>query len=261
MLPLGEGPDIFISANDVLGGLVADGLVEPLDLTSVADDFAQGAIDAFTFGGLTYALPYATESVALIRNTDLVPEAPATFEELEEIALALVASGDAEIPLAVQAGGGAPYHYFPLYSAFGGYVFGINADGSFNFEDVGLASEAGLAAADAFAGVGSERAARLGHHLRHHAREVRRRLGAVRDHRPVGAAQLRGRELRGRADPVFRVGSPGVSLWRRNLGRFGRRRRPHLVQGRDRRADQEHGAAARRLPRSGPSASAPRVVD
>jgi len=153
--PLGEGPDIFISANDVLGGLVADGLVEPLDLTSVADDFAQGAIDAFTFGGLAYALPYATESVALIRNTDLVPEAPATFEELEEIALGLVASGEAEIPLAVQAGSGAPYHYFPLYSAFGGYVFGTNADGSFNFADIGFASEAGLAAADAFAAWGA----------------------------------------------------------------------------------------------------------
>jgi arabinogalactan oligomer/maltooligosaccharide transport system substrate-binding protein len=152
--PLGEGPDIFISANDVLGGLVADGLVEPLDLTSVAGDYAQGAIDAFTFGGLTYALPYAIENVALIRNTDLVPEAPATFEELEEIALGLVESGAAEIPLAVQAGGGAPYHYFPLYSSFGGYVFGTNADGSFNFEDIGLASEAGLASAEAFAAWG-----------------------------------------------------------------------------------------------------------
>ena len=152
--PLGEGPDIFISANDVLGGLVANGLVEPLDLTSVADDFAQGAIDAFTFGGLTYALPYATENIALIRNTDLVPEAPATFEELEEIALGLVESGAAEIPLAVQAGGGAPYHYFPLFTSFGGYVFGTNEDGSFNFEDIGMASEAGLAAADAFAAWG-----------------------------------------------------------------------------------------------------------
>lgn len=152
--PLGEGPDIFISANDVLGGLVADGLVEPLDLTSVADQFAQGAIDAFTFGGLTYALPYAQENVALIRNTDLVPEAPATFEDLEEIALGLVESGAAEIPLAVQAGGGAPYHYFPLYSAFGGYVFGTNDDGSFNFDDIGLDSEAGLNAADAFAAWG-----------------------------------------------------------------------------------------------------------
>ena len=153
--PLGEGPDIFISANDVLGGLVADGLVEPLDLTSVADQFAQGAIDAFTFGGLSYALPYAQENVALIRNTDLVPEAPATFEELEEIALGLVESGEAEIPLAVQAGGGAPYHYFPLFSSFGGYVFGTNEDGSFNFEDIGLASEGGLNAADAFAAWGA----------------------------------------------------------------------------------------------------------
>jgi maltose-binding protein MalE len=152
--PRGEGPDIFISANDVLGGLVADGLVEPLDLTTVAGDFAQGAIDAFTFEGLTYALPYAVENVALIRNTDLVPEAPATFEDLEQVALQLVADGEAEVPLAIQQGGGAPYHNFPLFTAFGGYVFGENEDGSFNFDDIGIASEAGLAAAEAFAAWG-----------------------------------------------------------------------------------------------------------
>ncbi len=152
--PVGEGPDIFISANDVLGGLVANGVVEPLDLTAVADDFAQGAIDAFTFAGQTYGLPYAVENIALIRNTDLVPDAPATFDELEEIALGLVEAGEVEVPLAIQQGEGAPYHNFPLFTAFGGYVFGTAEDGSYDLTDIGLDSEAGLAAAQAFAAWG-----------------------------------------------------------------------------------------------------------
>ena len=152
--PAGEGPDIFISANDVLGGLVANGAVAQLDLSTVVDDFAAGAVAAFTFEGQTYGLPYATENVALIRNTDLVPDAPATFEELETIALGLVADGTVDVPLAVQQGEGAPYHNFPLFTSFGGYVFGETADGAYDTSDVGIGSEAGLAAAEAFAAWG-----------------------------------------------------------------------------------------------------------
>jgi arabinogalactan oligomer/maltooligosaccharide transport system substrate-binding protein len=152
--PAGEGPDIFISANDVLGGLVANGAVAALDLSTVVDDFAPGAVSAFTFEGQTYGLPYATENIALIRNTDLVPDAPATFAELEQVALDLVAAGTAEVPLAIQQGEGAPYHNFPLFTSFGGYVFGETDDGAYDTSDIGIDSEAGLAAAEAFAAWG-----------------------------------------------------------------------------------------------------------
>jgi arabinogalactan oligomer/maltooligosaccharide transport system substrate-binding protein len=152
--PAGEGPDIFISANDVLGGLVANGAVAQLDLSTVADDFAPGAVSAFTFEGQTYGLPYATENIALIRNTDLVPDAPATFEELEQVALDLLAAGTVEVPLAVQQGDGAPYHDFPLFTSFGGYVFGETAEGGYDTTDIGLDSDGGLAAAEAFAAWG-----------------------------------------------------------------------------------------------------------
>ena len=80
--PAGEGPDIVIGAHDWLGELVANGVVEPLDLSGVADGFNPVAVEAFTYDGQTYGLPYAVENIALVRNTDLVPEAPATFEEM-----------------------------------------------------------------------------------------------------------------------------------------------------------------------------------
>ena len=35
-----------------------------------------------TFNGQLYGVPYAIENIALIRNTDLVPDAPATIEDL-----------------------------------------------------------------------------------------------------------------------------------------------------------------------------------
>jgi arabinogalactan oligomer/maltooligosaccharide transport system substrate-binding protein len=107
------------------------------------------AVEAFTYEGQTYGLPYAVENIALFRNTDLVPTAPATFEELEATALQLQAEGTVETPLAIQQAPTAdPYHNYPMYSGGGGYVFGQNPDGSLNPQDVGLDSEGGLAAAE-----------------------------------------------------------------------------------------------------------------
>jgi maltose-binding protein MalE len=149
--PTGEGPDIIIGAHDWLGELVTSGVVAPLDLSGVAGDFSEASISAFNFEGQTYGLPYAVENVALIRNTDLVPDPPATFEELETIALGLVADGTVEIPLALQENGnGDPFHNYPLFTALGGYVFGLNDDGSYNPDDLGIDSEGGLIAAQAF---------------------------------------------------------------------------------------------------------------
>ena len=149
--PAGEGPDIIIGAHDWLGQLVAAGVVAPLDVSGVADQFSEAALSAFNYEGQIYGLPYALENIALIRNTDLVPEAPATFEELVEIALALTEDGTVDTPLALQEqGNGDPFHNYPIVSALGGYVFGLNDDGSYNPEDLGIDSEGGLAAASYF---------------------------------------------------------------------------------------------------------------
>ncbi|MCP4965221.1 MAG: maltose ABC transporter substrate-binding protein [bacterium] len=149
--PVGEGPDIIIGAHDWLGELVSSGVVSPLDLSAVAGDFSEASLQAFNYEGQTYGLPYAVENIALIRNTDLVPDAPATFEDLEATALALVADGTVEIPLALQENGnGDPFHNYPLFTALGGYVFGLNDDGSYNPEDLGIDSDGGLVAAQAF---------------------------------------------------------------------------------------------------------------
>jgi maltose-binding protein MalE len=149
--PAGEGPDIIIGAHDWLGQLVAAGVVAPLDISGVADQFNEAAVSAFNYEGQIYGLPYAVENIALVRNTDLVPEAPATFEELVETAVALQEAGTVDTPLALQENGnGDPYHNYPIVTAFGGYVFGRNDDGSYNPDDLGIDSEGGLAAATYF---------------------------------------------------------------------------------------------------------------
>jgi len=149
--PAGEGPDIVIGAHDWLGQLVSAGVVAPLDLSGIESDFTEAAIEAFNYEGQYYGVPYAIENIALLRNTDLVPESPATFEELVDVALQLSEEGTVTLPLALQENGnGDPYHNYPIVTAFGGYVFGRNDDGSYNPDDVGIDSPGGLEAASYF---------------------------------------------------------------------------------------------------------------
>jgi maltose-binding protein MalE len=149
-IPAGEGPDIFAGAHDWVGELVANGVVAPVDLGASAADYNPLALEALTVNGQLYGLPYAVENVGLYRNTDLVPEAPATFADLEETALALEADGTVTVPLAVQGAEGAPYHYYPMYTSFGANVFPRNDDGTYDTSQLGLDTPEGLAAADAF---------------------------------------------------------------------------------------------------------------
>jgi arabinogalactan oligomer/maltooligosaccharide transport system substrate-binding protein len=149
--PAGDGPDIVIGAHDWLGELVTNGVLEPLDLSAIAGDFQDVAIDAFTYEGQTYGLPYAVENIALVRNTELVPDVPGTFEEMITIATDFKAQ-HADDPsyqgLPLQVGPeGDGYHLQPILSAFGGYIFAQNEDGTFNPDDLGIDSPGGLEAA------------------------------------------------------------------------------------------------------------------
>jgi maltose-binding protein MalE len=155
--PAGEGPDVIIGAHDWLGQLVSAGVVAQLDVSSVEGDFSPAAIQAFNYEGSVYGLPYAIENIALVRNIDLVPESPATFEEMVDVSLGLLDAGEITLPLALQENGnGDPFHNYPIITAFGGYVFGLNDDGSYNPEDIGIDSEGGLAAASYFAELSSQ---------------------------------------------------------------------------------------------------------
>ncbi len=142
--PAGEGPDLIIGAHDWLGQLVANGLVSPVDLAGLDDQFAPVAIEAFTYEGELYGMPVATENIAFFRNTELVPEAPETWEEVLQICEEL---GD-EVTQCFPQREADPYHFYPIQTSFGGDVFGRADDGSFNPDDVMIDSEGSLEAAN-----------------------------------------------------------------------------------------------------------------
>lgn len=147
--PAGKGPDIIVGAHDWLGELTKNGLLAPVDLGGRESEFAPASIEAFTYDGQLYGVPYAVENIGLFRNTDLVPEAPKTFEELEKVALELKKSKKVKEGLVLPATPADPYHNYPLFTSHGGYVFGQTDEG-YDPTDLGIDSPGGLKAADAF---------------------------------------------------------------------------------------------------------------
>lgn len=142
--PAGEGPDIIIGAHDWLGELVTNGMLAPVDLGDAVENFAPAAIQGFTWDGELYGVPYAIENIGFFYNTDLVPTAPETWDEVVEISKALMDEGKAEYGFIRQIGD--PYHFFPIQTAFGGYIFGLDELGNYNAEDVGVDNEGSVAA-------------------------------------------------------------------------------------------------------------------
>jgi arabinogalactan oligomer/maltooligosaccharide transport system substrate-binding protein len=156
--PNGQGPDIFLGANDWAAQYVADGLVAPIDLGSNRENFSSAAVGAFTVNDQVYGVPVAIENILLFRNTDLAPEAPASIDEMAETGLALQGEGKTQFPIGLQVGDkGDAYHAFPFYSAAGGYFFGgPDADGNYDLTDIGLDSEGALTFASAWSDLGKQ---------------------------------------------------------------------------------------------------------
>ncbi|MGV9193523.1 sugar ABC transporter substrate-binding protein [Microbacterium sp. MC2] len=142
-VPTGEGPDITIGAHDWLGGLVQAGVVSTLDLGDKAGEFEQVALDAMTYDGQLYALPYSLETIALIQNTDMVGEdAPATWDDM----IAAADAAGAERAIAINTAGqtGDAYTMYGFQTSFGAPVFVQDDSGSYTSE-VGMGGEAGEA--------------------------------------------------------------------------------------------------------------------
>lgn len=125
----GSGPDVVMGAHDWLGELTTNGVIAPLELGSKSADFLPVALDASTYDGTVYELPYAVENLAMLRNADLVPEAATSFDDM----IALGTAAGVEFPFVVEQGeNGNPYHLYPFQTAFGAPVFGRDANGAYD---------------------------------------------------------------------------------------------------------------------------------
>ncbi len=146
--PQGEAADLIVTLpHDQLGELAAGGVLADMSQFATEDylsDLNEQARLAFTFNGRLFGLPVYSEGPALVINTDLVPEAPATYEEMIAKAQELT-SGDTYGFLFDNKNFYFAYNW--LHSN-GGYVFERDAEGSLNPNDVGLANEGAIKGAE-----------------------------------------------------------------------------------------------------------------
>ncbi|MER6506504.1 maltose ABC transporter substrate-binding protein [Nonomuraea sp. NPDC001636] len=144
----GSGPDIMIGAHDWIGNLVQNGAIDPVTLTDEQKAaFPEIAMKAVTFNGQVYGAPYAVENIALIRNTKLAPDAPATLDEMIDKGKELKKAGKVKEVLCLPVGvKGDAFHAYPLFASAGGALFGQTASGDPDPKQVLLGSEGSVKA-------------------------------------------------------------------------------------------------------------------
>ncbi|MEV0565343.1 maltose ABC transporter substrate-binding protein [Dactylosporangium sp. NPDC049742] len=154
----GKGPDIVVGAHDWIGNLVQNGAIDPVQLPDAQKSaFAEVAVKAVTFNGQLYGVPYAIENLALIRNTDLAPTAPASIEDLVKAGQTLKTAGKVTNIMSLQVGtNGDAYHAYPLYASAGGYLFGQKANGDYDPADLGVDKPASIEAFKKIAALGEK---------------------------------------------------------------------------------------------------------
>ncbi|WP_299036183.1 extracellular solute-binding protein [uncultured Pseudokineococcus sp.] len=145
-----NGPDVVVGAHDWIGNMVQNGAIDPLQITAdQLGQYSEVAVDAVTYDEQLYGLPYGVEALVLYRNTDLVPEAPATLDEAFATGLELKEAGTVESAFNLPVGElGDAYHMQPLYTSLGGYVFGQDPAGGYDPTDLGVGDEASQAAGE-----------------------------------------------------------------------------------------------------------------
>ncbi|MDH3916420.1 MAG: extracellular solute-binding protein [Chromatiales bacterium] len=124
-VPRGRGPDVFIFAQDRLGGWVEGGqTVEPIDFfleDETVEALLPGMMEAMTYRETVYGLPIAYKSPAMIYNKAIIKNPPQTTDELVQVAKEHTAAAGGRYGLVYQYSDF--YYHSALLNAFGGRVF------------------------------------------------------------------------------------------------------------------------------------------
>lgn len=146
----GNGPDVVVGAHDWMGNLVQNGAIDPLNLTpEELSGYSEKAVQATTYDGKLYGVPYGIEALALYRNTEVVPDEPQTMDDAIAAGEAAVKAGKVDSALNLPVGElGDAYHMEPILTSFGGYIFAYDDATGYDPQDVGIGKEGSIKAAE-----------------------------------------------------------------------------------------------------------------
>jgi arabinogalactan oligomer / maltooligosaccharide transport system substrate-binding protein len=124
-VPRGKGPDVFIYAQDRLGGWIeAQGTVEPIDFfldDATRSRYLPTTLQAMTYRGQVWGLPLNYKVITLIYNKKLVQTPPKDSAELAKLAKSLTNKASGRFGLAYAYSD--YYYHAALQNGFGGGVF------------------------------------------------------------------------------------------------------------------------------------------
>lgn len=146
----GNGPDVVVGAHDWIGNLVQNGAIDPLNLApDELAGYSEKAVQATTYDGKLYGVPYGIEALALYRNTEVAPDEPATMDDAIAEGEAAVKAGKVDSALNLPVGElGDAYHMEPILTSFGGYIFSYDEATGYDAQDVGIGKEGSVKAAE-----------------------------------------------------------------------------------------------------------------
>lgn len=142
--PAGKGADIVVWPHDRIGQSVLEGIIAPLNLTK--DQLAQyvdSTVQAMSYGGKVYGVPYSLETTALIYNKDLLPVVPNTMDALFTIAKEKTKGAQKGFLFDITNF----YFSYGFLGGYGGYVFKNGKDG-LDVKDIGLANKGAVQGAE-----------------------------------------------------------------------------------------------------------------
>ncbi|MGB5294535.1 MAG: extracellular solute-binding protein [Thermoanaerobaculia bacterium] len=133
-VPRGKGPDVFIYAQDRLGGWIEAGnTIEPLDFfleDEITSRFLPTTMEAMTYQDTVYGLPLNYKVITQIYNKKLVSSPPKTSGELVANAQKMTDATVGKFGLAYAYNDF--YYHAALMNAFGGGVFGADGKPTMN---------------------------------------------------------------------------------------------------------------------------------
>ncbi len=142
--PAGKGADIVVWPHDRIGQSVLEGLLAPLPVTEKdLALFIDSTVDAMSYEGKVYGLPYSLETTALIYNKDLLPAVPNTMDSLFTIAKELTDDDNYGFLYPISDF----YFSYGFLGGYGGYVF-KQTDSGLDTEDIGFATVGGVQGAE-----------------------------------------------------------------------------------------------------------------
>ncbi|CAG8998816.1 MAG: Cyclodextrin-binding protein [Candidatus Celerinatantimonas neptuna] len=141
--PAGIGPDVLVIPNDQVGGAVIQGLISKLNVTpKYLSQYTTPAVNALNYKNAQYGIPKAVESIVMFYNKKMVNHPPKTLSEIYKLSEKERKEGK----YGLLAKFDQVYYAYGVMAGYGGYIFGKNADGSFNFNDIGLNNKGSIQA-------------------------------------------------------------------------------------------------------------------